>query len=168
MRITKDLTKQIVKKLVYPITEKIEENDGKISTIIQKYVLKDCPKEVIHLWEKKSNWIHTANNISFNYLGQYSWCYFPKRQDTPIQKSQITIEDREVAEQIQFILNDNIDLNKKLRELSKELEVTIFKLATFARIREQFPEAAELLPDETKREIALNIHDVRNKLKNIP
>ena len=169
MRITKDLTYQIVEKLVSPITEKIKENDGKISKIVQDYVLKDCPKEIIHLWKHKSKWINTANNISFYYLGQHSWCYFPKSEETPIQKSQITIEDRVIAEQIQTIVNSNLDLKKKSKELSKELEVTILKLSTFARIKEQFPEAAELLPDEKKQtEIALNIQDVRNKLKNLP
>lgn len=169
MRITKELTYKIIDQLVKPITDKITENDSKISKLVQNYVLKDCPKEIIILWKQKSKWINTANNISFNYIGQHSWCYFPNNDHTPIQKSQITIEDRNVAEQIQEIKNDNILLTKKSKELSKQLEVTILKLATFARIREQFPEAAELLPDENKRtEIALNIEDVRNKLKNIP
>lgn len=169
MRITKDLTYQIVEKLVSPITEKIKENDGKISKIVQDYVLKDCPKEIIHLWKQKSKWINVACNISFSYLGQHSWCYFPNSQDTPIQNSQIHIEDRVIAEQIQAIVNDNIGMKKKSKELSKELEITILKLSTFARIKEQFPEAAELLPDEKKQtEIALNIQDVRNKLKDLP
>lgn len=169
MRITKDLTYKIIDQLVKPITDKIDENDCKISKIIQDYVLKDCPKEVINLWKQKSKWINVETNISFNFLGQHSWCYFPKKEYTPIKKSNIVIEDRVIAEQIQVIVNSNIDLKKKSKELSKELEITILKLGTFARIREQFPEAAELLPDENKRtEIALNIQDVRNKLKNIP
>lgn len=169
MRITKELTYKIIDQLVKPITDKIKENDNEISQIVQNYVLKDCPKEIINLWKQKSNWIHTENNISFTYLGQHSWCYFPKREETPIKKRSISIEDRDVAERIQSIVNNNNELNKKKRSLEKELEVTILKLSTFARIREQFPEAAKLLPDENKRtEIALNIEDVRNKLKNIP
>lgn len=167
MRITKDLTYQIVEKLVSPITEKIKENDGKISKIVQDYVLKDCPKEIIQLWNNHSGWVHTSSYVSFSYLGQTSSCSF--KTDVPIKTKHIIVSDREVAEQIQATVNDNIALKKKSKELSKELEITILKLSTFARIKEQFPEAAELLPDEKKQtEIALNIQDVRNKLKDLP
>lgn len=168
MRITKSLTDQIVEKLVNPISEKIKENDAIISKLVHEYVLRDCPEEVIQLWKQKSKWINTSNSISFVYLGQHSWCYFPNYEESPVKSSRIVIEDREVAEKIHDIVNDNILLNKKRKELSKELEVTILKLSTFSRIKEQFPEAAELLPIEEKTEIALNIEDVRNKLKNLP
>lgn len=167
MRITKDLTLKIVNQLVKPITDKINENSNSISGIIKDYILKDCPIEILDLWHKNSNWVNTSSYVSFSYLGQSSSCSFKK--DIPIKSKHIIIEDREIAEQVQKIINCNLDLKKKHRELSTELEVTILKLATFARIKDQFPEAAQLLPDENKRtEIALNIQDVRNKLKNIP
>ena len=166
MRITKDLTCQIVAKLVSPITEKIKENDGEISKIVQDYILKDCQGEVLRLWKQKSEWLQTSSSIYFNYLGQHDYCNFTK--SIPKKQSTILIEDQEIAVQIQSIVNENISLRKKSKELSAELEITILKLSTFARIKEQFPEAAELLPDEKKSEIAINIQDVRNKLKNLP
>lgn len=166
MRITKDLTTQIVAKLVKPISDKINLNKTEIAKIVQSYVLKDCPKEVLTLWKQKSKWIALRDDISFTYLGQHSRCYLPN--STPCNCSNIVIEDRVIAEKVQSIINDNISLKKKEKELSKEFEVLILKLGTYARIREQFPEAGELLPTEQKMEIALNIQDTRNKLKNLP
>jgi len=167
MRITKDLTLKIVETLVNPITEKITETKDLVSKIVTDYILGNCPQEVFNLWNNKSPYIETKSYVTVNYLGQWNEVRF--KIPVPYYTRNITIKDVDIANKLQIAYNDINELRKKKTELSKQLEVTILKLSTFARIREQFPEAAELLPDENKRtEIALNIEDVRNKLKNIP
>jgi len=167
MRITKDLTYQIIEKLVSPITEKIKQNEQLLCDIASKIMIDKCPKEVIKIWnfvDKK--YIRSNNSINVAYLGSYYYCYFDLSY--PSKDDCINIVDIETANKFQDIVNNNIDLRAKSKKLSKELEITILKLSTYARIKEQFPEAAAFLPSEQKMEIALNIQDIRNKLKDLP
>jgi hypothetical protein len=166
MRITKALCEEIVSKLVDPITAKMKENEVKIAAIVQEAILAKCPKEVVTLWKAKSKHLYTRSSLTVYYLGQYTYANFDV--NVPWFSNQFNIENVETANKVQSFANDNITLKKKKFELSKELEVTILKLSTYARITEQFPEAASLLPTEKRMEIALNIQDTRDKLKNLP
>jgi hypothetical protein len=165
MRITKELTGKIVEKLVEPITLKMAENEEKIKSIVMDKMLSKCPDAVIEFFKLYPKYTNTERSICVHYLGSYKSVYF--KEGIPCSDNNAKFEGK-VANDIQNLENQITTLKNKKRELSKELEIAILKLGTFARITEQFPEAAAFLPTEKKMEIALNIKDTRNKLKNLP
>lgn len=64
-------------------------------------------------------------------------------------------------------LRNELDkLKNKYKELFNEIEVSLVKLQTYNRIIQEFPEAAEFLP-ERNVQLMINVKETRNKLSSI-
>jgi len=60
--------------------------------------------------------------------------------------------------------NQKNDKLEEIENLRTDLENAILTLRTYARIKEQLPEAYELLPDKTSTAISINLESIKTRL----
>lgn len=61
--------------------------------------------------------------------------------------------------------NRNNDEKDKIKMLERDLVHTLLNLKTYKSVTENFPEAAAYLPKIVNNTIALNLSDIRNRIK---
>jgi len=162
-RITKALAEEISNKLVEKLDNQIQDTDKKLAEILYCEAIKKVPKEVMAAFNLYPQWLQKTTSAYIHYGAQQ--CYIKGERPFPYL-SAIKTTDIDTCVEIDNLLNKKDSLKTKRNNLFDELSATIFKLSTYAKVREFFPEAAYLLP-EIKMEIAINIKDTRDKLNSI-
>jgi len=163
MNITKLIATEVAEKLTDKKRLEIVNLKTDLSLVFEGIVLKSIPDEVIKLYKKYPN--HFETKRSFQLCGNgFEYQYLGVTKDIPHYKSSFT-PNEEDSKLLINKLNEIKDLKKKYDELFKEIEITLFSLRTYKRVEENFPEAFLLLPNKTTYAVALNISDLRQKIK---
>lgn len=173
MKITKSLTTEICAELVKPLTDQINNLREEFKNIAIKYHLSTIPKQVLDIYNEGGDiakWLNKRSYFTVRYKGDYYDIKLDKSLPNNDNSSYIYINDPKVEEELFEIQQKICKATNKRNGLIDELEATILKLGTYAKVKEQFPEAAKFLPEENKASVglALNISDIQKKLQNLP
>lgn len=169
-RITKELAENISMFLVKKKREELALVVDKLNlSLIDLYKSRYTPKEVIDFDQKfpgyvrkKSSFYLNGNGFRHDYidLGGNSFIVNPEigtiLEPTPQEAKDIQKKQRSISVE-----------RKQINDLQSSIYNALLSLKTFKAVRENFPEAAELLPAESNPSLlpSLNLSSIREQLK---
>jgi hypothetical protein len=165
-RITKEIATQVAVQLTSKKRELVKELDVKFRAELKRMYVEDTPTEVKELAEKFPNYFDFRNRISFCGTNGFGYEHFSieGRVIGNSGSANYTEISPENAKKLKKLDNEIQDKKKELKDLTRELEILLYSLRTYAKVTEQFPEAVPFLPYRITSALAINIEDVRKKL----
>jgi len=163
MNITKQIASEVAVLLLQEKQKEINSLKKNLDSEFTEIVLKTIPIDVLDFNDKFPDYLDLRS--SFQCMGNgfnYKWLNTSK--SLPCKNSNFLPNPSE-AKKLLSIIGKIGDKKKVYNELLKEIEVTLFSLRTYKRVEESFPEAFILLPNKTTTAVALNISDLRQKIK---
>jgi hypothetical protein len=165
-RITKQIAEEVAKKLVAKKRETLKLWKQVFSEKITKICHEKVPFEVLVVFEKHPKYFKTTNRfrpvgngwnsqyLDLNtYLPNSNYDYFSFEME--VKTSNALLKE----------YNKNKDEQKQIDELQRDLVNTLLNLKTYKSVTENFPEAVEHLPKIVNNTVALNLSDIRNRIK---
>jgi len=163
MNITKTIAAEVAEKLLSKQALEIKNLRNKLESTFDEIYLKTIPKEVVELFKKYPNYFKTRNNFHLSGNG-FDWKSITAYKSLPYINYAFQPNEKD-----SIILHNSINkIDKKKSEYKKlhsEIEIALFGLRTYKRVEENFPEAFLLLPNKITTSLAVNISDLRNKIK---
>jgi hypothetical protein len=159
MNISRTKAENVAYGLTKPLQEQAKRTTNEINAIIQDFVDKNTPKELIEVYKKYPEWENTKTykkvyGIPLYLDVQISWHNGDFRLD------EVT------ADKVTKLLYVKKDINDNIRKTRDEIVNMLVSLKTYNRCKEVFPEAYALLPDaEVKHLPIVQIDQIREKLK---
>jgi hypothetical protein len=148
--------------------EALNNHKKETSELVRDHILSELPKEVLKLYNQKSNFLRTKSNFSL--MGQglnHDDIYISP--EVPSANGSYTVPVRlpdDLALKISKRLEYQYAEVKEIKSLRVEIEATLTELRTSTKVKEQFPEAYKFFPeDEKKINLPVNLTALRNKLK---
>lgn len=165
MTISKTLAENIAKKLCSKKYNEYQKSVTEKDTTIEKVYIKKIPKDVMAFFNKNPKMIISTSSICIN-GGGFHYYHATLSKRLP-EISRINDELFTQTEKDAFLkLKNKVDLLKReYTDLLQEVTNALLNLKTTKRIAEHFPEAIQYLPTSEKLELAINITDIRNKIK---
>lgn len=164
-KITKLIAESIADKLLETADSKIDSIKKSIDDYVSGKIFGRTPAKIIECFNDKAlrRFICTSSYIGIAGPGlHYS---LNLKQELPYSGDRLVLNENE-ARELELMTRIKKDLIDERRKVFDEIVLTLMKLSTFNRVREQFPEAGELLPNVNTK-IALNIDNVRNNLNSL-
>jgi len=163
MNITKQIASEVAILLLQKQANEIKSLNKDLETEFTEMVFKKIPVEVLDVFGKFSDYFGTRKSFQLSGNGfNYKW--LSASRCLPAKNASFCPDEKE-AKRLLSIINKIDDKSNKYQDLLKEIEVTLFSLRTYKRVEENFPEAFVLLPKKQTVSLALNLSDLRNKLK---
>lgn len=162
-RISKELSERIADKLTAEKKIAIDLKNKTLNETFAKYYESTLPKDVVEFFAKHPNYCNSRSSMQLVGNG-FNWNYFGFGKELPATKSTFS-PDEKTAKVLLDLENEINDLKKERRDLRNEISNALYSLRTFNRIRIEFPEAAEFLPANGTTALAINLADIRSKLK---
>lgn len=166
MNISKDIARRIALSLLSKKKEKVDKLKSDFSFKIREMYFKTLPKEVQEFSKKHPTFCKTNSVIKIIGAGwNHEIIGIENCVSTSNGYGQTYLElkeDKAAQLKKQFVAFN--DAKKEYDNAVSVIQNTIYSLKSFNKIKESFPEAAELLPEETKKEL-VNINEVRKMLK---
>lgn len=136
----------IAEKMTGKLLDEIDLKKNTISDIVKAEYLGTVPDQVRELFKTHSKWIESGKYIYFEGVGLKSSCatlseYVPQYNQTRI------ILSEESAVKVAKLQDEIIDLQRKHKRLYKNTLEILLNLKTYKKIEDQFPAAAEYLPN---------------------
>lgn len=165
MRITTEIAKDCAEALCKNKREEIEKEHKELGVRVRDEYMKYVPELVKECFKKHTSFIATTHNVwlggSFKNI-KIDVVDVPRRPNYDAR----LMDGNESA-----FLDDAQRLNKRLyslNNLQERLEKTIKALGTSAKVLEAFPELAEILKeDERKQRLPLNVTELRKSMESI-
>jgi hypothetical protein len=166
MRITKQIANDVALKLLEKKREVLKEKEKNISFRLRHMVEKHIPICVLDLSKKEPNYFTWSDNVSINGNG-FNYKHFDLDKEVPSKHRFNTLfEPNETeAKELSSLINMFEKEKEEIKNLQKEIEITLFNLRTYNKVSENFPEALPFLPKGQNTSLSLNLSDLRNKLK---
>lgn len=163
-RITKLVAKGIVTQLTQAKNDAITKEVQTVKEYISKRYADSLPTLVTHCYARHKNYFKTTRTVNVVGAGFHHDSIeidlTPNgSNDRPIL-SLSTPED-EAAYQLYSKIQDDVANLKKLR---RDIENALMSLATYARIKDQFPEAAPFLNEPITTAVSINLSIIRQQL----
>jgi hypothetical protein len=166
-RITKQIAEVTANELVKSKKEKIKILESEFKKKLYQMVLKNTPDDVVKFYKKHPNFMKTnfyveISGNGFEYQRITLDSSFPSKNGDRFQ----LLPDVETAKELLSSFNQINDLKEQSDRLKSDLENAIFNLRTYKSVQENFPEAFLLLPKIVNNSVAINLSDIRNRIKN--
>lgn len=163
-RVTKEIAKEVAKKLTANHTDKIEKIGERMAVLAVAHIRNETPKEVTEFYAKYPSYCKTRTNISLrgNTLNQIhlSIEQIPWEGDS---SSSIVPDD--LGRELQKLEGERDAIQKAKTKLFREIEQTMLSLRTFKKVQGVFPEAAEFLPKSATAYLpVVNLEGIREEL----
>lgn len=161
---TKQLAIEIADKLTQKLTDKIKELNTHVEKIIKDDYAATIPDEVKKMFKKHRKYFNQRSMSIL--LGNGNRWYYKEYKDIPmLGEGRYQVSDK-VSDEVFKVECEIKDLKEKREKLQMDIEQTLFRLVTFNRIKEHFPEAAEYLPADSTVP-SINMDKLRNDINNI-
>ena len=161
--ITKTMAAEVAKKL----TEKKAESSAAAKTELQRaftemYEQKVNP-EILKLYAKHPSYFNRRTDFQVSGNGlSYEW--FETTKEMPCANAQFK-PDADQAEELIKLKGVKDARDSELRKLRYELETVLWSLRSYKKIAEFLPEAVPFLPQKITTALAVNVSDLRQRLK---
>lgn len=165
-RITKQIAEEVAKKLVAPKKEKLKARNKEFSMNITELCLSRIPAEILDCYYENRSYFNTTHYFRPTGNGwQMQHLDLSEELPSPNGNSFSFEMDVKTSNALLKEFNRNKDQKEQIEELQRDLENILFNLRTYKAVTENFPEAAEHLPKIVNNSIALNLSDIRNRIK---
>jgi hypothetical protein len=170
-RLSKTECSEIATKMTSGIQSEINKCEKYFGDLARKLLAKKVPKEVTLVFEQsvRGHWfVHTKTNCQLSIgVNRYVWTSF---EQVPVSRENLhntVCIDNASDEKEANIIYDRMDALKNKKKLMKtEIESVLFKLATYKKVSEFFPEALPFLPKVQENQLPqINLDSFREKLK---
>lgn len=167
MQISKMTAEQIATKLVEKKRKEVDELDQEIKKLCTEKAESQVPSEVHKLFKVHSEFVETACEAYLDGHGlSREYIKLSKNVPAPNGYRVIIKMDAAFGKKILTLLNKKKDKNDATVKLKNEIIQALLTLRTSKQIIEKFPEAAALLPSQSKGLLpALNLKPIRDQLK---
>jgi len=168
-RISKELAHQIAIKLTEKSRLAYENLQKEYREIVTCMYEDSTPKDVKDCFKKNADWFYTRSSISLNGHG-FRW----ERVSTTrpvIGNSNSDAIFKLTAKNSTVIMNAKRKWEKLMEEhkqLQRETETALLNLGTHARIKENFPLAAPMLPPPMSNALVCNFDSLTKRLQKQP
>lgn len=165
-RITKQIAEEVAAKLVATKKEKLKERNLVFSQKITELCWHKVPSDIAVLFEEYPQYFNTSSTFRPSGNGWNSQ-YLSLVQEVPsIYENSFSFEmEVKTSNALLKEHNRNNDEKDKIKMLERDLVHTLLNLKTYKSVTENFPEAAAYLPKIVNNTIALNLSDIRNRIK---
>lgn len=165
-RITKQIAENVAYKLVMPKKTKLKERNIEFSKKITELCWDRVPVEIITLFKTHPSYFRTASIFRPTGNGWNSQ-YLDLFEEVPSIRGNNFYFEMEIKTSNALLkeYNRNKDQKEQIEELQRDLVNTLLNLKTYKAVTENFPEAAEHLPKIVNNTVALNLSDIRNRIK---
>lgn len=170
MRISKDLAEVIAKKLLAKKLSEVDSLINKIKQIAIDSYTESIPIEVINFSSTRKEWLRRCYSLK---LVGYGLDYYYVSSNHPLLFSGdasyiFHAPTKEIAEELVLLIQQKETLQSHYNKLFENTKAALLNLRTYKNIREQFPEAAEYLPQTdgvTTTALAVNLTDLRSNFQ---
>lgn len=161
--ITKTMAAEAAKKLTEKKAEDLQKSAEKISEVFEEMYKKTLSSEVLDLFEKHPSYF--KSRTSFQLKGEgLNYEYVCLNKGLPYSSNIFTPTKTQAAELRKAL--DSIERKRKiLHDLKTEIEITLWSLRSYKKIAEFLPEAVPFLPQKMTTALAVNVSDLRQRLK---
>jgi uncharacterized phage infection (PIP) family protein YhgE len=158
------IAQEVAEKLTEKKQQKIEALEKSFENKLKEEYLKTIPQDVLEaankfpeyfnktgcLYIHGNGWSHQYISITGSIISKRNRDYFEPNQD--------------IADVLKKDYNNIQKLQSEISELKRDIKATLIGLKTYNRVKTEFPEAFEFLPEKITTALALNINDIRKKL----
>lgn len=162
--ITKTIAEDVSVKLMEKQNKKLVEYKNEIQELITQEYEKTIPENALAFFKSNPEFCKSTSSLTlikngFNYERVILSRKLPCKAD-----GYFTPEDKAISKIRKWI--DSIsDKQKEYEKLKQEVYNAILSLKTYNRVKDNFPEAYEFLPEKINTSLAINISDIQSKLK---
>lgn len=167
MRISKESAKSIAVKMTDKKSKDIDKLRKEISDFAYGIAKSTVKKDVLEFYEKHKGYFNITTTISVSGTG----LNFQQLNFSPaLPKSDSTcwyitkLVDDKTAKKVVDLCDQKDKAKKELNKLQSDIENALISLGTYARVQEQFKEAAPFLPVKEKAELVVNLNDIRKRI----
>ena len=165
MRMTKELAKQIARKLTVKKIEVSNQIFIDYRQAVTDAYIKQTPKEVAETFKKHPDWFYTRSGISFSGHG-FRWETVTATEQVICNSrsdANLNLDDK-LAAKLTNLKRKNENAVAAYNALVDEIETALFNLRTFANVEKNFPEAIPFLPASTSTALMVNFDALRKKI----
>jgi uncharacterized phage infection (PIP) family protein YhgE len=162
MRITKEIASQVAAKLLSLKYKELAELRKDFSDTVREMYMQTVPDDVIKCFKKHPIYFGYSQGNSITLYGNGFNHEHIHVERIPSNGKMLT-PSKEQADTLQKLQNKIKDLDKAAKELRKSIEVALYNLRTYEKVKTVFPEAYEFLP-EANTAIAINVDSIRELL----
>lgn len=165
-RITKKIAEDVARKLVAPKKEKLEQRKQEFEKNITEICWNKVPIEISTEFLRHPEFFRTTSTFKPSGNGwNFQTLHLSENLPNKYGNSFCFEMDVKTSNALLKEYNRNKDQKEEIEELQRDLENILFNLRTYKAVTENFPEAAEHLPKIVNNSIALNLSDIRNRIK---
>lgn len=162
MNITKENARLVSIQLTEKIKEDVINKRDLFEVALVEAVYSTIPKTVLDFGNTYPSYIKKVSNITVEGNG-FNYINFSLK--TSIIKSNGGFSpSKRQAEVLSKLRDDWDNSDKEYRKLKEEIQNSLITLRTYNRIKQAFPEAYILLPNEGVTAISVCVDDIRGKL----
>lgn len=165
-RINRSIAEEVAAKLVAPKKEKLETRQKQFSEHITELCLNRIPSDIIVVYDELPKYFQTT--CFFRPFGNgWNMQHLELTERLPSLNGNSFSFEMEVKTSNALLkeYNRNKDQKEQIEQLERDLVNTLLNLKTYKAVTENFPEAAEHLPKIVNNTVALNLSDIRNRIK---
>lgn len=162
-RVTKEIAREVAEKLLTLKCEEVKKLDLKIKEMLEGYILKKLPKEVLELSKKYPTYLNSSNDFSVSGNG-FSYQHLNTINKLPCSNTSYEPTPEE-AKDLLIVVNKKEDLRQSYFKLIRDIESLLYSLRTYNRVITEFPEAVKFLPNNVSDKLMVNVLEIRNQLK---
>lgn len=161
--ITKTMAAEVAKKLTEKKAEDLQKTAAKISELFEEMYKETLNPEVLNLFEKHPSYFKSRTDFQLKGEG-LNYEYVSLSKGLPYS-SNIFTPTKTQAAGLRKALDSKERKRKTLHDLKNEIEITLWSLRSYKKIGEFLPEAIPFLPEKITTALALNVSDLRQRLK---
>lgn len=167
-KISKSLAQKVAKDLcTKTIGVKLEEVKNGMSTLADKHILSRIPLEVLEFQKKFPTYTKTSNYCRLAHGQDSIYLSCSKNASTTESTQQVELSKTDF-DKLFKLEQKKEELKSKMRKAEQDTIATLLNLSTFKKIKEVFPEAFALIPEDylsdSNTTIALPMASLRETL----
>ena len=157
MNISREKAEQVAKQLTKKIKDNFEALEGKKSQVLLDFIDSKTPENVRQFFIDNPKW-QRKTHVRVYGVPHYETVYANWNGET------ITV-DEDTSKVFMLLHNEQQNEGKKLHKLREEITQAMLAMKTYARCKDQFPEAYELLPKTSvSTALMVNLESIRETL----
>lgn len=156
---------EVAKQMLSKHKERLVDAERLFKETFSEHYLATLPVGVLQLFHQGSNYLNKSCQLTINGDG-WNFERVTLDRDVPRLNSNTAISfDSQVSLKLRKMCDDVGDQRKQYVETKDAIIVALNTLRTYKKIGESLPEAIPFLPNKTTTALALNLDELRNKIK---
>jgi len=169
-RITQEIAKEVSAKLTSKLKEKRNEQQEICNELVKQFCIERIPKEVLKMSELHSQYFKKTRTVKVTDNG-FNHQPFHLKENILTSGGDgyslvIQLSEKE-ADKLLPEFRKYQELDKEYDELKLQIAQTLYQLKTYNKVKLEFPEAYDLLPDKQETGLSIPIQNIREQLNSL-